>query len=68
MDQQRSDLYEPGSRLRHVATSVSDGSTSQVIVWGGETPEFYSNDGSASKYTDLSVILRKYTSFYGRKR
>ena len=45
MDQQRSDLYEPGSRFNHVATSVSDGSTSQVIVWGGETPEFYSNDG-----------------------
>ena len=44
MDQQRSDLYEPSSRFWHVATSVSDGSISQVIVWGGETTEFYTND------------------------
>ena len=46
MDQQRSDLYEPSSRFFHVAASVSNGPTSQVIVWGGETPEFYSNNVS----------------------
>ena len=45
MEQQRSDLYEPSSRFRHVAASISVGPTSQVIVWGGQTPEFYSNDG-----------------------
>ena len=44
MDQQASDLYEPNSRLAHVASSVCDG-PDQLIVWGGETSEFYSNDG-----------------------
>ena len=45
MDQQlASDLYEPNSRFLHVASSVCDGS-GQLIVWGGETSEFYSNDG-----------------------
>ena len=44
--QQRVDLYEPSPRLSHIATSVSDVSTSQlVVVWGGETAEFYSRDG-----------------------
>ena len=36
---------EPSSRFHHVASSICDGSRSQVIVWGGETSEFYSNDG-----------------------
>ena len=53
MDQQRSDLYEPSSRFWHVATSVSDGPTSQVIVWGGETPEFYSNDASRIQFASV---------------
>ena len=44
MDQQASDLYEPNSRFVHVASSVCDGS-GQLIVWGGQTSEFYSNDG-----------------------
>ena len=44
MDQQASDLYEPNSRFSHVASSVCDG-PGQLIVWGGETSEFYSNDG-----------------------
>ena len=44
MDQQASDLYEPNSRFSHVATSICDG-PGQLIVWGGETSEFYSNDG-----------------------
>ena len=46
--QQRADLYEPSPRFYHVAASVSasDVSTSQlVIVWGGDTAEFYSRDG-----------------------
>ena len=44
--QQRADLYEPSPRFLHVAASVSDVSTSQlVVVWGGETSEFYSRDG-----------------------
>ena len=44
--QQRADLYEPSPRFWHVAASVSDVSTSQlVVVWGGETSEFYSRDG-----------------------
>ena len=44
--QQRADLYEPSPRFLHVAAPVSDASTSQlVIVWGGETAEFYSRDG-----------------------
>ena len=46
--QQRADLYEPSPRFLHVAASVSasDVSTSQlVVVWGGETAEFYSRDG-----------------------
>ena len=33
--------YEPEARFCHVACS-SDG---QVLLWGGETSEFYSNDG-----------------------
>ena len=44
MDQKASDLYEPNSRFSHVASSVCDG-PGQLIVWGGETSEFYSNDG-----------------------
>ena len=45
MDQQlASDLYEPNPRFQHVASSVCDG-PGQLIVWGGETSEFYSNDG-----------------------
>ena len=52
MDQQRSDLYEPSSRLDH----VSDGSTSQVIVWGGDTQEFYSNDGR----TQLASVVEQF--------
>ena len=44
MDQKASDLYEPNSRFVHVASSIYDGS-GQLIVWGGETSEFYSNDG-----------------------
>ena len=37
--QQQADLYEPSPRFDHVAASVSDVSTGQlVIVWGGETP------------------------------
>ena len=44
--QQRADLYEPSPRFTHVAASVSDVSTSQlVIVWGGQTAESYSRDG-----------------------
>ena len=43
MDQQASDLYEPNSRFSHVASSVYDG-PGQLIVWGGQTSEFYSND------------------------
>ena len=54
MDQQQSDLYKPSSRFFHVATSVSDDSTSQVIVWGGATSEFFSND--ASKIQLASVV------------
>ena len=43
---QLSGLYEPKSRFNHVASSVFDGSGSdQLIVWGGQTSEFYSNDG-----------------------
>ena len=57
MDQQRSDLYEPSSRFCHVAASVSDGSTSRVIVWGGETPEFYSNDASR---TQLASVVEQF--------
>ena len=44
MEQQASDLYEPNSRYLHVASSVCDGPC-QLIVWGGVTSEFYSNDG-----------------------
>ena len=44
--QQRADLYEPSPRFWHVAASVGDVSTSQLVtVWGGETAEFYSRDG-----------------------
>ena len=44
--QQRADLYEPSPRFTHVAAPVSDVSTSQlVVVWGGQTAEFYSRDG-----------------------
>ena len=44
--QQRADLYDPSPRFWHVAASVSDVSTSQlVIVWGGQTSELYSRDG-----------------------
>ena len=57
MDQQRSDLYEPSSRFFHVAASFSDGSTSQVIMWGGETPEFYSNDTSK---TQLASVVEQF--------
>ena len=56
MDQQRSDLYEPSSRLCHVA-AVSDGPTSQVIVWGGQTLEFYSNDASR---TQLASVIEQF--------
>ena len=35
------ELYEPESRFLHISCS-SDG---QVIVWGGQTSEFYSSDG-----------------------
>ena len=45
MDQQLAlDLYEPNSRFLHVASSVYD-SSGQLIVWGGRTSEFDSNDG-----------------------
>ena len=45
MDQQlASDLYEPKSRFLHVGSSVCDG-PGQLIVWGGQTSEFDSNDG-----------------------
>ena len=46
MDQQhRPNLYEPSPRFFHVAASVSDVSTGQlVVVWGGRTAEFYSRD------------------------
>ena len=44
MDQQASGLYEPNSRFSYVASSVCDG-PGQLIVWGGETSEFDSNDG-----------------------
>ena len=44
MDQQASDLYEPNSRFYHVASSVCDG-PGQLIVWGGQTSEVYSNLG-----------------------
>ena len=39
MDQQPVDLYEPAPRFYHVSCS----SDSQVIVWGGETSEFYAS-------------------------
>ena len=56
MDQPRSD--EPSSRFFHVATSVSDGSTSQVIVWGGETTEFYTND--ARRIQQLASVVEQF--------
>ena len=57
MDQQRSDLYEPSSRFYHVA-AVSDGPTSQVIVWGGETLEFYSNNDAGR--TQLASVVEQF--------
>ena len=45
MDQPLDSVYEPSSRFHHVAASICDGSSCQAVVWGGETSEFYSEDG-----------------------
>ena len=44
--------YEPNSRYHHVAGSVGR----QVVVWGGQTSEFYSNDGRIKLATIIEQL------------
>ena len=49
------ELYEPSPRFSHVASSVGV----QVVVWGGQTSEFYSKDGRVK----LATIVEQFDPY-----